>query len=411
VLWLREDVAMRDVLIATACLLTIVFLAGTGAYLIFGPDTAVGGLNPKGLIDHFGAVGDVLVSPFARWDSAWYMTAAQHGYGEHLPAAAPAFFPLYPLLIAIFGALGPGDLLAAVMISIVSLLVGLRMVWLLTNLEFGERYPEAPRLAVFLIALFPSAFFLTAVYPESLLLALSASAFWMARHGRWAWAGLLGGLAAASHSLGALLIVPLGLLYLREHHWWRLRFDVLWLALVPAGYGAFMAYLGLRGMDPLSPLTIHEVWLRHFTGPFKGTWLAIESASAGLRQLVQAHTYPIRWPAASQLGFDPNTASRDNVELFIFLVLAVVTMIGAFRRLPLAYGAYIAVVVIVAVSYPIEAQPLAGFWRYLAVVFPVQMVVARWLATHKSWRLPVLGLSACALAYYAAYFATWHFVG
>jgi len=402
---------MRDAGIATACLLAIVFAAGTGAYLIFGPDLSAGGFNPKGLIDHVGSVGNVLVSPFARWDSAWYMTAAQHGYGEQLPAAPPAFFPLYPLLIAILGTFGLNDVFAAVMISIASLLVGLRVVWLLTDLEFGEHYPEAPRLAVFLIALFPTAFFLTAVYPESLLFALSASAFWMARQGRWAWAGLLGGLAAASHSLGLLLIVPLGLLYLREHRWWHLRFDVLWLALVPVGYGAFMAYLGLRGMDPLSPLYIHERWFRDFTGPFKGTWLAIEAASAGFHQLFSGSAYPIRWPAERQLGFDPMTASRDNIELFAFLVLAVAATIGAFRRLPLAYGAYIAVVVLVSVSYPIEAQPLAGFSRYLAVTFPVQMVMARWLAAHKPWRLPVLGLSSCALAYYVGYFATWHFVG
>lgn len=401
---------MRDVLLATCCVLAIVFVAGTGAYLIFGPDTSAGGLNPRGLIDHMGAVRDVLVAPFARWDSAWYMTAAQHGYGENLPAAAPAFFPLYPLLIAVVGALGPGDLFAAVMISIASLIVGLRMVWLLTNLELGERYPEAPRLAVFAIALFPTAFFLTAVYPESLLLALSASAFWMARSGRWAWAGLLGGLGAAAHSLGVLVIVPLGLLYLREHRW-RLRPNVLWLALVPVGYGVFMAYCGLRGMDPLLPLYIHERWFRDFTGPFKGTWLAVEAASAGVHQIFSGQTHFIYWQAESQLGFDPMTAARDNLVLFAFLIFAVAAMIGALRRLPLAYGAYIAVVLLVVVSYPIEAQPLAGFSRYLAILFPVQMIVARWLAVHRPWRLPVLGLSACALAYYAGYFATWHFVG
>ena len=121
---------------------------------------------------------------------------------------------------------------------------------------------------VFVTALFPTAFFLTAVYPKSLTLVLSVGAFWMARHGRWAWAGLLGGLGAATHPLALLLVVPLGLFDLREHRW-RLRIDVLWLALIPAGYGAFMLYyVGLRGLDPFSVLRSHEIWLRFSTrGP------------------------------------------------------------------------------------------------------------------------------------------------
>ena len=164
-------------------------------------------------------------------------------------------------------------------------------------------------------------------------------------------------------------------------------------------------------MDPFIPLYIHERWFRFFTGPFKGTWMTFEATSAGLHQLFSGQTSIIYWRPESQLGLDPMTAARDNVALFAYLILAVAATIGAFRRLPIAYGAYIAVVVLVAVSDPIEAQPLAGFSRYVAVVFPVAMVVACWLAAHKRWRLPVLGLSACALVYYTGYFATWHFSG
>ena len=143
------------------------------------------------------------------------------------------------------------------------MVIGLRVVWMLTEAELGAGFPEAPRLAVYAIALFPTAFFLTAVYPESLVLAASAGAFWQARGGRWWAAGLLGGLCSAAHPVGVALLVPLGIMYLRVSHG-RLRPDVLWLALVPAGYAIFMAYLGLEGLDPFSPLHAAAVWGRQF---------------------------------------------------------------------------------------------------------------------------------------------------
>jgi hypothetical protein len=299
---------------------------------------------------------------------------------------------------------------AGLLISLACLIVALRMLWRLTQLEFGDAYPDAPRLAVFVTALFPTAFFFPAIYPESLLLAVSVGAFWMARHGRWAWAGLLGGLGAASHPLGLPLAVGLGLLYLREHRW-RLRADVLWLALVPAGYGAFMLYLGLRGLDPLSPLSAHEQWDRFFVGPITGTWEAFRAAADGVRQLLSMQTKHVYWPQAIPYGYyDPMMVARDNVELIVFLLAAVTGMIGALRRLPLAYGAYVAVVLLIIVSDQLAAQPLAGLTRYVIVLFPVQMVAARWLAIHRRWRLPVIGLSALALVYFAGAFATWHTV-
>lgn len=412
----RADVALRDALIATACCLLIVFVAGTGAYLLFGPVANLSGvLDPPGLIDQLGSYAkDVLVAPFARWDSAWYVMAATHGYavtapGTPIAGATATFFPLYPLLIAMLGALGPGDIVAGVLISVVSTVIGLRLIWLLTRLEFGDSHPDAPRLAVFVTALFPTAFFLTAVYPEAFLLATSTGAFWFARHGRWPWAGLLGGLAAASHSLGLLLALPLGLLYLREHGW-RLRLDVLWLALIPAGYGAFMAYLGLSGLDPLWPLYAHEQWDRFFVNPVSGTWEAIRAAVAGARQLLSGQTAHVYWQPAAAYGYTPMTAAADNLALFGFLAFAVWGTVSALRRLPLAYGAYVAVVLLVVVSYPISAQPLSGLSRYVAVLFPLQMVAGRWLSVHRRWCVPLLVLSACALVFYSGYFATWHWV-
>ena len=198
-----------------------------------------------------------------------------------------------------------------------------------------------------------------AVYPESLLAALTLGAFLMARRGRWVWASLLAGLGSATHPLAALLAVPLGLLYLREHKW-RLRWDVLWIALVPAGYGAFMAYLALKGLEPLSVLSAHEKWLRFFHGPIGGTWMAIRAAVAGAHQLLSGQSTHVYWSPAISYGLSPMNAARADVTLFAFLMLAVWGMIGAFRWLGLAYGAYVLAALVSVVPTPLKRNRWRG---------------------------------------------------
>src|SRR5947209_9949770 len=48
----------------------------------------------------FGGLGNLLAGPFARWDSYWFLHIAAVGY-HHV--GNPAFFPLYPLLVAALG--------------------------------------------------------------------------------------------------------------------------------------------------------------------------------------------------------------------------------------------------------------------------------------------------------------------
>ena len=43
------------------------------------------------------AIADPVLAPLARWDSVWYLTIADSGYGDS--TARAAFFPLYPLLV------------------------------------------------------------------------------------------------------------------------------------------------------------------------------------------------------------------------------------------------------------------------------------------------------------------------
>jgi hypothetical protein len=358
----------------------------------------------------FDPLGDLLVGPAARWDAVWYVAVAQHGYDG---GASSAFFPLYPLLMRVGGALVASTLLAGALLSFAAFVAALALLHRLAVLELGERAAGA---AVALTAVFPMSFFFSAAYSEALFLALSLGAVLAAREGRWAWAGVAGALAATTRSAGVIVLVPLAVLYLYGPRadgpgalrGGRVSRDALWLALVPAGLAVVLAYHGLAWGDALAPLRAQDVWHRHFAGPFGGAWDGTVAAWDGARQVLHGAPPPVYFPKAAG---DAVAIGRHNVMLFAFLVLAVPALAGALRRLPLAHGAYAATALLLPLSYPVGPQPLMSLPRFEAVLYPLFLWLGWWLARGPGWRRGlVLTVFAAGLGGFSALFATWHWV-
>jgi hypothetical protein len=460
----------------------LVWAAGVGTVLAFGFGPVRNAFNPPGVTRGFGWLGNLLAAPAARWDAAWYLVIAHYGYRPDLGAftsSRTAFFPLYPLGLSVIAHLGVPPVLAGVLLSLLALALALYGIHRLTTLELaraggliglgraggaqegghvtGERPiegtastgrgdGEVARLAVMVMAFAPMAFFFSAVYSESLYLALSVGVFWCARQGRWAWVGVLGALAAATRSAGVVLLLPAAMLYLygpREDRapdfqpeqlplaaglrrapglldvssllraparWrpaYRLRRDVLWLGLVPAGLGLYMVYLALSGGDALMPFHAQDIWSRHFAGPYGGVWDGIKAALAGARQLLSFQRRHVYFPIA---GGSPFVTAGHNLMLLAFLLAAVPAIVGVLRMLPLAYGVYVLAALALPLSYPVAPQPLMSLPRFLVVLFPLSIWLAAWLAAHPRARIPALAASGLMMAFFVAQFATWHWV-
>lgn len=396
----------------------VVLFAGVLAVLEIGRATATEGFDPSNLTEPFGYFGNLVVSPFARWDSVWYLAIAHGGY-DHQPART-AFFPLYPLMVRGLGEVIGSDLVAGVVISLVCFAIALVLLQRLVALELDA---EHARLTTMLIAFCPMAYFFSAVYSESLFLALSVGSILRARLGRWASAGLLGGLAAASRNSGVVLVVPLVLLYLygprgdrrppapRSGWRWllprhRIEFPIAWSALVPAGLGAYLGWLALTTGDGLAPFRVQKVWYRHFAEPFGGVWDGAVAAWDGLRQLLHGPPPPIYFKLA---GGDPLQVAGTNLMLFGFLILGAIALIGVFRRLPMPYGAYSLVALAMPLTYPVTPQPLASLPRYEVVLFPLFMWGAIWISRRRL-EAPALAALGVLLGLFTAEFATWRFV-
>ena len=426
--------AVRDSWRALWSSRALVWAAGVGVVLLFGFGPHRTAFNPPGVSSGFGWLGDLLAAPAARWDANWYLVIAHHGYHPALgayTASRDAFFPLYPLGIRLIAGLGVPAVAAGVLLSTGALALALYGLHRLTALELGEpgtrlagHERDVTRLAVYVCAFAPMAFFLSAVYSESLYLVLSIALFWSARQGRWGYVGVLGALAGATRSTGLVLVLPAVMLYLygprrdrvadfaragraRLLPRYRLRREALWLALLPAGAVAYGAYLGLAGGDPLAPFNVQQGWSRHFAGPYVGAWDGLKAAFEGARQLLSFQRAHLYFPAG---GEDPFVASSHNLILFAFLAAAIPAVIGVLRTLPLAYGAYVLAALALPLSDPVSTQPLMSLPRFLLVLFPLFIWLASWLARHPRAQLPVLACSGLAMMVFAAQFTTWHWV-
>ena len=296
----------------------IVWVAGMWAIVLFGINPAISAaMDFAHVTTPFGShAANLLFAPTVRWDSVWYLDIARHGYFSH---QATAFFPLLPLLVRGATVLLGSAVVAGAAISLVAMVVA---GWLLHRLARLDLDRGAASTTVALLAVFPTSFIFSAVYTESLFLALTVGALYAARRERWLLAGLLGAFASATRNSGILLLVPLVLMYLygprdggrplarTPSRWLRRggrlparlwprfaltaegRAPIAWLALVPAGLVAYCAYLAIKLGAPLAPFAAEHFWGRSFAGPFGGALRAVLRAPTALGHVLGGPSVP-----------------------------------------------------------------------------------------------------------------------
>ncbi len=362
---------------------------------------------------------DALWLMWRRFDSGFYVDIAQHGYwaASTLRTASNwIFLPLYPILILPFGQLFGGSEtafnIASVLVSNGAAVVAVVYLYLLARREFGSQI--ASRSVIYL-ALFPTSFYLSAMYPESLFLACSIACIYYARQRRWWLAGICGGLASLARIQGLVLIVPIAWEYwqvLSDRYeplpnmstmtlleqgvaWLHSRvyglflaarevrnwFSLLAIALIPFGLVPFLIYSGIKTGDFLATIHNHHVgWGRYFEYPWQ--------------LLINALSHP-----EGPNPLDWNFWILNITVIFAFLAFT----IWSFRRLPAIYSLYTLVMVLM----PLATSSINSISRYYLVVFPAMILLALWSHAGKEGskrHFLITGLFASLLAVFMIFF-------
>jgi hypothetical protein len=362
----------------------IAFLLGTAATLLWAPRT--GELAQDSAWD---PLSDLIFGTFDQWDARWFLHIARDGYNS----TSAAFFPLYPALLALLDS----SLVLGTLLSLVAAGLGAWCVSEIARPILGE---DGARDSVLVLAFFPTAFVFTALYSDGLFLALSAASFLAAQRRRPWLAGVAGGLAVATRSMGLALLPALVVLL-----WPQRRRDIWRLApllLLPAALGLYALYLDHELGDAwaFTRAQASPEWERQIQtlGPLSGLWMAIEAGGHGgleiLRHLPRSETVGVE-------GYSPTDriAFWNAVHLVLLAPVAWLTWF-AWRRLGLAFGLYALATLVVVLTAPSRGFPLVSLPRFLLADFPVLIALAAFIQSQPRLRTGVLialgALSAAA---------------
>lgn len=203
-----------------------------------------------------------------RWDGNSYTFIAEHGYVTFGPEKNFIVFPpLYPALIKIVSTLGVNSVLSGVLLSNLFFILGSLLLYKLIEIDWNKKIAV---LAVVLISIFPTTYFFSVSYPESLFIFLFALSFYLARKQSYFLSSVIAGLAASTRPFG-LIIFPSILLFMRSHKKLNLQNVILAgflfaLPLVPYVYINF-ALFG----NPLEfSLFLKLNWQKSFDFPWNG---------------------------------------------------------------------------------------------------------------------------------------------
>jgi len=295
---------------------------------------------------------NIFLNPFAQYDSTAYLNIAENGYNTNFGGGNYHWYPLYPLLIRSLDFVGYP--LAAFLISNIASFLAVTILYLLVRDELGKHHAYKTLLYTML---FPTAFYFTMMYTESLFLFLSASVFYFAKKENWLAVGVFGFLVALTRMQGILLIVPALIIYLRSIGFKmnissikKLNRNILFLALIPLGILTFMAYeLAITG-DALIQFKSAVLFGKYLTWPW-----------AGFEQAIMAMA---------------NDTTLINLAYHVYNLFITISFIAlvyiSYKKLKIEYAAYFGLSVLIILL----SSNLFGASRYFLLAFPAFMTLS-----------------------------------
>lgn len=354
---------------------------------------------------------------WANWDGGYFRSIADHGY----TATQTVFFPFYPILIKTLTPFGLSALWAGLIVSNLMAILALFYFYKLALLDFKDKV--AKRM-IFALLIFPTSFYLGAVYTESTFLAITLAAFYYARKKHWLAAFVLAGLALVTRSAGIAVIVGITAEYfLKEINFSFFslfqtslrRFLILFLginlilsffqsAVISTGHlllagiwvslAPFMLYILLfltflagiellvKNLDSSRFLTIPTLYVFLSFIPLASFMLFQKNTFGSLtgfitNQQIWTRHFSFPWQSITesfqmvQLSFLSIGANAQTLLEFLNFILVSATLVFSFFKLRASYTIYL----LVSLLLPLFTGSLMSTIRFTITIFPVFMIL------------------------------------
>ncbi len=317
---------------------------------------------------------------FARWDSGWYFSIVRNGYLASSDLSAlysnMAFFPLYPYLVKSLGWLGlhlPDGFYVLMGLALSNLFFLAALVLLYRLIVSGLGFSEAAaRRALILLFVFPAGFFFSSFYPESLFLLLAVAGFTFALQEKWLPTAICAALAVLTKSQGVLLVAALGWLYMEKRSWKlrEVRASAAWFILAPLALLSHFYYLYLKSGQVLALFDAMAAWGRNqsiFSNPFQN----------------------LAGPALDVF----------KIDLVLWILFLLCSLYLLWKWPVKAYGVFALLMCLL----PVFTGLLVSVSRYLAVIFPIFILLGEKLERREAY----ISLGLVWFALQVVYFAGW----
>ena len=330
------------------------------------------------------------------WDAQWYLRIADAGYPSKavfdahpdprfMGALSYAFFPLYPLLLAIFNFIFHNIELTAFFVSNVLLLANFVSMYYIVTKLFSQRIAQK---TICLAFLYPFSIFYRSYFTESLFLLLLLWYGYFLIKQKWFLSAIFGSLLFVTRPNGLFLIGVYIWKFvkavLKEKTTLTKCIVYILLSLVPMVLWCFYC-LQLTG----NPFYWHKVQSVWFKSPSIGA-----TFFENIGHMMGFFNYPLHNSRDSQI---------DIAMVLITLALLIFSK-KYFKKYPQLW--WISFTIWIT---PLLVKDLMSYSRYQVVSYPLFIFLA---AKVTGWKFYVLcGMFFALLLFTAVYFVNWQWVG
>jgi hypothetical protein len=328
---------------------------------------------------------NIALEMWARWDSEWWILIAEKGYGNYevfknyggrryLPQETAKFFPAYPMAIWFFNIFTNNSVFSGILVSNLCTIIFLYYLFKLTEILFNS---DRAYNAAILYIVFPTSFFLSAVYSESMFLAALTAAFYYTERNKLVPAMIATAIAVLTRSTAVIAIPPL-----------------IWLAWRCFPQKRILSLLAIAFAAAL---------------PLAGYLLFIQAKFGSIVWIPESIRYwrgDLKYPLYAIVRFAESSIAihgqHNSIIDFCFAIANLCMLVFSWRRVPRPYFLYS----LLAVLFPLMST-LFSFSRLCLANIPFFMLVS-FFAGRLNRAIQIF--CALLLGFFMAAFANWFWV-